>query len=126
MQAIAVVIGAHRLQVEVAANPLRRALGLMFRRSLPDDAGMLFVFPEDAVLSFWMRNTLLPLSVAFLDAKKQILNIADMEPMDDQRFRESIALARYGLEVNQGWFAVRKIGPGASCEFDLPTSLVVS
>jgi uncharacterized protein len=122
---IPVALGPYGLEVEIAADPVRRALGLMFRRSMPADRGMLFVFPEDEILSFWMSNTLIPLSVGFLDADHRILNIADMEPLDDLSFHVSAAPARYGLEVHRGWFADRGIEPGDRCSFELPAGLVV-
>lgn len=121
-----ITIGAHRLDAEVVADPMRRWLGLMFRTSMAPDAGMLFVFPDDTVLSFWMSNTPLPLSVAFLDAKRRILNIADMDPYDEEHLHDSDGPARYALEVHRGWFEAHGIGPGDDCELTLPTDLVVA
>ena len=76
----------------------------MFREELPEDRGMLFVFPDERVLEFWMRNTEIPLSIAFADASGRIVRIADMEPLSDAPV-SSGAPARYALEVNRGWFA---------------------
>src|SRR4029450_8642685 len=76
----AIHVGNHLLTVEVAATPAARARGLMFRKELPEDRGMLFVFPDERVLDFWMRNTEIPLSIAFAEASGRIVRIADMEP----------------------------------------------
>jgi uncharacterized membrane protein (UPF0127 family) len=97
----------------------------MFRQELADDAGMLFVFPQDQGLSFWMRNTTIPLSIAFIDSERRIINIADMQPLDESSV-PSERPARYALEVNQGWFAVRGIKPGDRVEFVLPADLEVN
>jgi hypothetical protein len=126
MTSISIAIGQHTLRAEIAADPVARALGLMFRRSLAPDAGMLFVFPELEILSFWMSHTFVPLSVAFLDGAGRILNIEDMSPLDDRSFHLSIAPACFGLEVNCGWFAARGIGPGDHCQFRLPGDLHVT
>jgi uncharacterized membrane protein (UPF0127 family) len=117
-------IGDHTLRALVVATSETRARGLMFYRELPQDVGMLFVFPDDAVRSFWMRNTFVPLSIAFLDSDRRVLNIEDLQPLDETS-RFSSGPARYALEVNQGWFASRGIGPGAAVEFELPAGLVV-
>jgi uncharacterized membrane protein (UPF0127 family) len=122
---IEATVGGHALRLRVVATPEKRAAGLMFYRELPDDLGMLFVFPVDQELSFWMRNTLVPLSVAYLDAERRILNVEDMQPLDEQTFHRSAGPARYALEVRQGWFAARGIGAGAVVEFTLPAGLPV-
>lgn len=118
-------IGGASLTALVVATPETRARGLMFYRELPDDLGMLFVFPFDSLGSFWMRNTYVPLSVAFLDSERRVLNIADMQPLDEQTQHFPVSPARYALEMRQGWFAERGIGPGAVVEFTLPSDLVV-
>ena len=105
---------------------MRRWLGLMFRTSMAPDAGMLFVFPSAEVLTFWMSNTPLPLSVAFLDASGVILNVADMAPFDEETFHPSDGPALYALEVHQGWFKAHGIRPGQLCEFKLSTDLLVT
>jgi uncharacterized membrane protein (UPF0127 family) len=104
-------VGNDVLTVEVAATPGQRGRGLMFREKLPDDRGMLFIFPDDRVLEFWMRNTSIPLSIAFADASGQIVRIADLEPFLEMPV-SSGALARYALEVNRGWFDKRGIQSG--------------
>jgi uncharacterized membrane protein (UPF0127 family) len=103
--------GMHLIRAEVADRDATRARGLMHRASLPPNGGMLFVFDEDAVHCMWMKNTLIPLSVAFLDAQGAILNIADMQPHSEQT-NCAARPARYALEMTQGWFAQRGIRAG--------------
>ena len=103
--------GMHRIEAEVAATPDQRQIGLMNRPTMPPNHGMLFVFEGPGMHCFWMRNTLLPLSIAFLRDDGQIVNIADMQPQNDTSHcpREPV---RYALEMNQGWFAKRGFKPG--------------
>lgn len=103
-------VGMHRLQTELAIDPQDRATGLMWRKSMPDNHGMLFVFQTHAVHCFWMRNTFIPLSIAFLRDDGTIVNIEDMQPLNDQSHCPAEPV-RYALEVNQGWFAKRNIKP---------------
>jgi hypothetical protein len=105
-------IGGHDLQAQVARTSQQRALGLMHRTELGPDEGMLFVCDECAVQSFWMKDTPVALSIAFLDEDGTILHIRDMEPhsLDSHTFEQPV---RHVLEVPQGWFAERGIGPGA-------------
>jgi uncharacterized membrane protein (UPF0127 family) len=103
--------GIHRINVEVAATFATRAQGLMHRKALGASDGMLFVFPRDERLCMWMRNTFVPLSVAFIDRNGVILNIEDMRPQTDDSHC-AVAPARYALEMNQGWFAQRGVKPG--------------
>ena len=118
-------IRGHTLTVEVAADPVSRDQGLMFRRRLAGDGGMLFAFPHKEQMSFWMKNTHLPLSIAFLDTDGTILGITDMQPYDESSHL-SPTLARYALEVRQGWFASRRIVPGDRCVFRFPPGLKVN
>jgi uncharacterized membrane protein (UPF0127 family) len=104
--------GMHLIRAEVAATQGARAQGLMFRESLPTNAGMVFVFEESAIHCMWMKNTLVPLSVAFIDQDGAIINIADMQPRSEQSHCAAKP-ARYALEMNKGWFAQRGIRPGA-------------
>jgi hypothetical protein len=104
-------VAGHKLTVEVAATPESRNLGLMHRRMLPEDRGMLFVFPVPAIYSMWMANTHIPLSVAYLDVMGRVINIRDMPPLTHSSFSAGDD-ALYAIEVNQGWFAKRGIGPG--------------
>lgn len=107
------------LLVELAITPAEQQQGLMFRKSMDPSHGMLFVFSEEQALGFWMRNTYLPLSIAYLDAERKIVDIQDMQPLSEQIHRSSQP-AKYALEVNQGWFADQKITLGSIAEFQLP------
>jgi len=105
------VIGGHRLTVEVATTPETRATGLMNRFSLQTDHGMLFVFEAPQPLSFWMKDTYVPLSIAFVDTRGRIVNIEDMRPQDESpHFSKGLAL--YAIEMRQGWFATKGIAAG--------------
>jgi len=99
------------LTVEIAATPQAMARGLMHREHMPEAHGMLFIWPGDQVVAMWMKNTLIPLSVAFIDRDFRILNIADMEPRS-LRTHPSHGPARYALEVNQGWFGRHGVEAG--------------
>ncbi len=101
-------IDGHALTVEVVADDESRATGLMNRDHLPEDRGMLFVYPNEAVRAFWMKNTRIPLSIAFANRKGKIVTIADMEPFDLTR-TSSFVPAKYAVEVNRGWFDERGI-----------------
>ena len=104
--------GMHLIRAEVAADMASRSQGLMFRKSLGPNAGMVFIFDEEAQHCMWMKNTLLPLSVAFMDDSGAITNIEEMKPQteDSHCARKP---ARYALEMNKGWFAARGIKPGS-------------
>ena len=103
--------GPRVLSVEVADTPAEREYGLMRRTSMPENQGMLFVFPADSRQCMWMKDTLIPLSVAFMDAQGRIVNIADMQPQSRQ-IHCSAKPVRYALEMNRGWFARRAIQAG--------------
>ena len=112
---ITLSLNGQRLTVEVANTEETRAQGLMHRRMLPENRGMLFVFREPALHGMWMVNTYVPLSVAFVDERGIIINIADMDP--HTRTTHSAARpVKYALEVNRGWFASRGITPGLRVE----------
>ena len=104
--------GMHLVRAELAADYASRMRGLMFRASMPVNAGMLFIFEEAGPQCMWMKNTLIPLSVAFLDDGGAIINVEDMQPQteDSHCARKP---ARYALEMNKGWFAARGIKPGS-------------
>lgn len=104
-------VGGVEVLVEVADNPTQQALGLMFRDSLPEQEGMLFVYPEERVLAFWMRNTRIPLDIAFIDAQGVIVDVQSMEPYTETP-HVSARPARYALEVRRGWFARHGVGIG--------------
>jgi hypothetical protein len=108
---ITLQIGHETIQTEVASTPASQQLGLMFRKSMPNDAGMLFVFDQKAGHCFWMRNTELPLAIAFIDDDGKIVNIDEMKPQTDDNHCPSRAV-RYALEMNTGWFSQHQIAAG--------------
>lgn len=103
--------GMHRIDAQLAATPLQRQIGLMYRKEMPQHEGMLFEFEQPAVQCFWMKNTYLPLTAAFVDDAGQIVNLVDMQPHSTDSHC-SAAPVRFVLEMHQGWFAKRQIGPG--------------
>ena len=109
-------VGKQRIEAEVANDDDSRGFGLMYRNSLPDGRGMVFVYPATAQrLCMWMKNTLIPLSVAFLDEEGRILNIEDMAPQTEENHCAKGA-ARYALEMNRGWFVRHGIKAGDRVE----------
>jgi uncharacterized protein len=105
------------VRVEIADTDAERQRGLMGRTALAEDQGMLFVFGGEQELSFWMKNTLIPLSIAFMDSEGRIVDIQDMKPLDDDPpHYVSAEPARYALEVNQGFFEERGIKVGDRAE----------
>jgi uncharacterized protein len=104
--------GMHLIRAEVAADFATRGRGLMHRKSLAPNAGMLFIFDAPAIHCMWMKNTYIPLSVAFLDEKGEIINIADMQPHSEQSHCAARP-ALYALEMDRGWFAARGIKPAS-------------
>ncbi|WP_066261431.1 DUF192 domain-containing protein [Hydrogenophaga flava] len=104
--------GMHLIHAQVASTPEQRATGLMFRAEMPANEGMLFVFEEPAGQCFWMKNTLLPLTAAFVADDGTIVNLADMMPktLDSHCSAKPV---RYVLEMHQGWFAKRGIQAGS-------------
>lgn len=111
LDAVTLTAGMHNIRAEVARTPLQHQTGLMFREQMAPHEGMLFVFDGLERRCFWMRNTLLPLSAAFIADDGSIVNIADMQPQTDQSHC-SAQPVRFVLEMNQGWFAKRGIKPG--------------
>lgn len=106
-------LGKKTILVEIADTPSKRNTGLMFRKKLSDERGMLFVFPEEDYLSFWMKNTLIPLSIGFFDRNGILLEIHEMKPNQTSETYGSRKKAIYALEVNSGWFDRNGIQPGA-------------
>ena len=119
-----VVIGGEgegvELTVELARTVGERSRGLMSREELAEDGGMLFVFPGDTEAGFWMKDTLIPLSIAFIAADGTILDVQDMEALSEELHRPP-APYRYALEVNQGWF--REHGLGRGDRVEIPDSV---
>lgn len=111
MPGIDLTAGFYRIEAEVAADQGNRMQGLMNRRTMAANHGMLFVFPDVERHCMWMRNTYLPLSVAFLDERGRILNIEDMQPQTETSHCAA-GPARFALEMNQGWFAAKGIRAG--------------
>jgi uncharacterized membrane protein (UPF0127 family) len=111
LKALQIKVAGHALRAEVAATVEQRMQGLMFRKKLGANDGMVFVFDEPGYHAMWMKNTPLPLSVAFVDGEGRILNILDMEPHTlDQHM--AAGPARFAIETNKGWFAQRRIKAG--------------
>lgn len=104
--------GMHQIDAQLARTMDQRATGLMWRKEMPQHEGMLFVFEQPFRQCFWMKNTLLPLSAAFLDDDGTIVNIADMKPRSEESHCSDKPV-RYVLEMNQGWFAKRGLKAGA-------------
>jgi uncharacterized membrane protein (UPF0127 family) len=96
-------IKGHEIEAEVADQPQSRMMGLMFRTEMPKDHGMLFVFPDVDQRAFWMKNTLIPLSIAFMDENGKILNVLEMPPQSIENFF-SKGPAKFALEMNRGWY----------------------
>jgi len=111
MPTATISVGGQDVKVEIAANGEDRATGLMNRDSLPANEGMLFMYPQSKELSFWMRDTRIPLSIAFITQTGSIVKIADMQPYDLRSVRSG-APAVYALEMNQGWFETNGIDVG--------------
>ena len=111
LQAIQLQAGMHLIRAEVAATPAQRQTGLMHRRDLDTNDGMLFVFEQPSMQCFWMKNTPTPLTIAFVADDGTIVNLVDMAPFSEQSHC-SVKPVRYTLEMHQGWFAKRGIKAG--------------
>jgi uncharacterized protein len=103
--------GMHQIDAQVALTPEQREVGLMFRKEMPQHEGMLFVFERPSVQCFWMMNTLLPLSAAFVADGGTIVTLADMKPLTTDSHCSDKPV-RFVLEMNQGWFAKKGVKPG--------------
>ena len=115
LERIKLAAGMHRLDVQVAATPEQRQIGLMFRKEMPQHEGMIFIFDQPAQQCFWMKNTLLPLSAAFIADDGTIVNIEDMKPLvlDSHCSAKPV---RYVLEMNKGWFAKKGVQAGSKLQ----------
>lgn len=111
MPKISLALGSGTLEVEVASDQSQRAQGLMHRTSLATNQGMLFVYPAPAYFCMWMKNTLVPLSVAFIDAQGRVINMAEMMPQTETNHCTE-RHATYALEVNRGWFTKHGVQSG--------------
>ena len=105
-------VGAEEIVAELASKDAEIQTGMMFRREMAENEGMLFIFAEPYRASFWMKNTILPLSCAYIDPKGTILEIRNMTPHDETPITAATDQVQYVLEMNQGWFARKNIKPG--------------
>ncbi len=113
MPVVELSAGIHRIEAEVAHTQPTRMVGLMNRRVMPKQHGMLFVFDAEARHCMWMRNTFIPLAVAFLDGQGRIINIEEMQPQTENNHCAAKP-ARFALEMNAGWFKARGLGTGTA------------
>jgi uncharacterized membrane protein (UPF0127 family) len=114
-------IGEYTAKVELAVTDEERSRGLMYRDSLPDDGGMLFVFERPGPYSFWMKNTRIPLAIAFIDSNGIIVNVEEMSAYSEAPVFPRANIL-YALEMNSGWFAHKNIVPGMQVVFDERTA----
>jgi len=117
-----IVLGQVKLEVEIADTDERRSQGLMYRQKMTNDCGMLFIFSKEKPLSFWMKNTFIPLSIGFFDKNRKLIEVQEMKPMKSLMEKQaplyqSRKPAKYALEVNQGWFKKHKITMGTKWEW---------
>jgi uncharacterized membrane protein (UPF0127 family) len=110
-------IGRETFSLEVADTPKKQQLGLMHRKSMPQDRGMIFVFPEEQERSFWMKNTLIPLDIIYLDAGGKVVSVKQMKPLDESSV-PSDGPAKYAVELNQG--AAKRAGVAAGDVLTVP------
>jgi len=111
LQRMVIQAGMFQINTQIAQTPQQRQIGLMFRKEMPAHEGMLFIFDEPQKQCFWMKNTFLPLTAAFVDDDGVIVNTADMKPQSTESHCSDKPV-RFVLEMNQGWFAKKKIGKG--------------
>jgi uncharacterized protein len=116
---IKIDVAGHTVKAEVAGSPDEQSRGLMYRRDLGRNDGMLFVYAEKRRLSFWMKNTFIPLSIAFIDDDGRIVHIVDMSPQTTTSHKCPEPV-RYALEMNRGWFEERGVAVGDIATFELP------
>jgi uncharacterized membrane protein (UPF0127 family) len=110
-EAIPLILGGTQVSAEVADTPQERALGLMGRVSLAPDTGMLFIYPDEAVRSFWMKNTPLPLSIAYISRAGRIVHLAELAPLSEDPV-PSLHPTMYALEMEAGWFTAHDVKVG--------------
>ena len=115
LERVKLTSGMHRIDAQLAATPEQRQTGLMFRKDMPRHEGMIFVFDQQAKQCFWMKNTLIPLSAAFVSDDGTIVNIEDMKPLVLEGHC-SAQPVRYVLEMNKGWFAKKGIKAGSKLQ----------
>lgn len=115
-------VGSKKITIEIAETPAQHEYGLMNRQTLKPDEGMLFVFPEERILGFWMKNTFVDLSIGFFNAQKVLVDIQEMKAVSsimaaDVPTYHSASPAKYALEMNKGWFSRNKIKVGDKLKF---------
>lgn len=106
---IQISVDGNLLQVEIADTETKRRIGLMSRKSLKENEGMLFIFPVADYLSFWMKNTYIPLSIGYFNEDKRLIDIFNMKPNQTKEYYNASEKVIYALEVNQGWFQKKGI-----------------
>jgi uncharacterized protein len=116
LRTVNLMVGGVSLKAEVAEDDQSREMGLMFRDSLPEDRGMLFIFDQPHQASFWMKNTKIPLSIAFLGNDRVISEEKSMRPYDETLIQSRSDKIRYAIEVNAGWFDRHRVQPGTKVE----------
>jgi uncharacterized membrane protein (UPF0127 family) len=116
MAKVTLHLGKASLTTEIAASPAQQERGLMYVTKLPDNDGMIFLLPKVDIATFWMKNTLIPLSVAFIDKDGVILEIHDMKALDETITRSDSDKVAYALETNLHWFALNGVKPGDKIE----------
>ena len=121
LQTIKLWLGSEELIVEQAIAAKEIETGMMFREKMEENEGMIFVFAQPHRASFWMRNTLLPLSCAYIDSKGVVREIRDMKPLDESPIEASFSDVQYVLEVNQGWFARHNVSIGMAARTEVGT-----
>jgi uncharacterized membrane protein (UPF0127 family) len=110
---VPLVVGGKKLAAEIADEDAEREAGMMFRRTMAAGEAMVFVFDTPQKVAFWMKNTLVPLSVAYVNASGMILEIHDLKPKDETAVPSRFDTVLYAIEVPQGWFLANGILPGA-------------
>jgi uncharacterized membrane protein (UPF0127 family) len=121
-----VTLNGARLTVGIASTNAARAKGLQGVTSMPANSGLLFVFADDRQRAFWMKDTPIPLSIAFLDANKRVIFLADMTPNSTATVGGfNAGPMRYAIEANQGWFAAHGVTIGTTAVFTLPSPLAI-
>lgn len=117
LRTMRLMINQHAITAEIADTEENRMLGLMYRLEMASEHGMLFVFSNSQVRCFWMKNTLIPLTIAYIDEHRKIVSLHDMYPHNTESVC-SLAPAKYALEMNQNWFATKKIKIGDTIQFE--------
>jgi uncharacterized membrane protein (UPF0127 family) len=123
---VPLTLGGYQLDVELALDRPARERGLMGRPQLPVTKGLLLCYPHPHFIAIWMRNTGMPLSAAFLDEHRRVINTCDLEPFDEHHHHQPLRPAKYVLEVCRGWFRARQLTAGAQAEFELPPNMAIT